>query len=142
MDCRIDFELDKKKLDYVFFHLNQHCSLEKILPDLYYGSLENYMGNQRIVFIESKKPIDVDAVFFIDDLPVLSSSMPEKKQWYEIRENSLFFYHDVLKSAFFLLSGMQEWHCSETDKFGRFPFAASIQKRLNIVQKPVVNYYF
>jgi hypothetical protein len=54
----------------------------------------------------------------------------------------LIFNDDLLKSAFYLLSGYQEVLSSHKDKKGRFPFDLSIQKKLGIVTMPVVNYYF
>jgi hypothetical protein len=48
---------------------------------------------------------------------------------------------DIIASAFFLLSGWQEYHSTETDAYGRFPFSESVQKKLDILHIPVVNYY-
>jgi len=49
---------------------------------------------------------------------------------------------DIIASAFLLLSGWQEYVISDRDKYGRFRFEDSIQKKLAITFKPVVNYYF
>ncbi|MCK5033133.1 MAG: polysaccharide deacetylase family protein [Calditrichia bacterium] len=49
---------------------------------------------------------------------------------------------DIIASAFFLLSGWQEYAIENRDQFGRFRFDDSIQKQLNLTNKPVVNYYF
>lgn len=49
---------------------------------------------------------------------------------------------DVIAGSFFFLSGWQEYVCPWRDKFGRFPFAHSLQHKLNLTEKPVVNYYF
>jgi len=50
--------------------------------------------------------------------------------------------YDIIGSAFYFLSGWQEIVSSEKDMYGRFPFVASIQKRLNIIEKPIVDYYY
>ena len=49
---------------------------------------------------------------------------------------------DIIASAFFLLSGWNEYYSGDKDSHGRFPYASSIQKRLDITGKPIVNYYF
>jgi hypothetical protein len=49
---------------------------------------------------------------------------------------------DIIASAFFLLCGWQEYVIAERDQYGRFRYADSIQKKLEITFKPVVNYYF
>jgi len=49
---------------------------------------------------------------------------------------------DIIASAFYLLSGWQEYFSDSKDQYGRFPFSSSLQKRLNITGKPIVNYYF
>ncbi|MBJ6109882.1 hypothetical protein JAO73_12740 [Hymenobacter sp. BT523] len=49
---------------------------------------------------------------------------------------------DVISSAFYLLSGWQEYFSDERDRHGRFPYAASVQKQYGFVGVPVVNYYF
>ena len=62
--------------------------------------------------------------------------------WYSQLGQQLYFHHDILKSAFYLLSGYQEYHLPDRDEHGRFPWKASVQHRLAITQKPIVNYYF
>jgi hypothetical protein len=49
---------------------------------------------------------------------------------------------DIISAAFYLLSGWQEYFSTERDRHGRFPYAASVQKRYGFVALPVVNYYF
>lgn len=49
---------------------------------------------------------------------------------------------DVVSAAFYLLSGWQEFYSDERDQHGRFPYAASVQRRYGFVTVPVVNYYF
>jgi len=49
---------------------------------------------------------------------------------------------DIIASAFYLLSGWQEHFCTDFDRYGRFPYGLSLQKRLGITGKPIVNYYF
>jgi len=49
---------------------------------------------------------------------------------------------DLISAAFYLLSGWQEYFSCERDRHGRFPYAASVQKKYGFVALPVVNYYF
>jgi hypothetical protein len=49
---------------------------------------------------------------------------------------------DIIAAAFYLLSGWQEYFSDTRDRHGRFPYAASVQKRYGFVTLPVVNYYF
>jgi hypothetical protein len=50
--------------------------------------------------------------------------------------------YDIIASAFYLLSGWQEYYGPERDKFRRYTFKASVQAKYNFIKKPVVNYYF
>lgn len=56
--------------------------------------------------------------------------------------NKVFISADIISAAFYLLSGWQEYFSTERDRHGRFPYAASVQKRYDFVTLPVVNYYF
>ena len=49
---------------------------------------------------------------------------------------------DIIAGAFYFLSGWQEQFVTQKDKFGRYPYQESIQKKLDIEIIPVVNYYF
>ncbi|MBK0403783.1 polysaccharide deacetylase family protein [Adhaeribacter sp. BT258] len=49
---------------------------------------------------------------------------------------------DIIAGAFYFLSGWQEIHAKERDRFGRFPYKASLQFQHNFVAVPIVNYYF
>ena len=48
---------------------------------------------------------------------------------------------DLVASAFFWLSGWQEHTTRTRDRFGRFPFAASLQARWGTATRPVVDAY-
>ncbi len=89
----------------------------------------------------SGNPLDSRNVITINDIPVLFP-WSNKKRWYSVEGNRIYFHHDILKSAFYLLSGYQEYESAELDAQGRFPWKSSIQNSLGITQKPVVNYYF
>ena len=48
---------------------------------------------------------------------------------------------DVIASAFFWLSGWQEYTTTERDQHGRFPYSASLQAEMSIPLKPLVDVY-
>ncbi len=49
---------------------------------------------------------------------------------------------DVIANIFYFLSGWQEYHSTVRDKYGRFPYQESLQKKHGFIIIPVVNYYF
>jgi hypothetical protein len=51
-------------------------------------------------------------------------------------------FGDIFASSFFFLSLWQEYVTKERDKHNRFSAAQSIQKKLNCMTFPLVNYYF
>lgn len=89
----------------------------------------------------STKSLDVTEVISIRKIPVLFPCSPSKK-WYTVEGDGIRFHHDILKSAFYLLSGYQEYVSRERDMHGRFPWASSIQYQIGVTGIPVVNYYF
>lgn len=48
---------------------------------------------------------------------------------------------DLIASAFFWLSGWQEYTVRERDRHGRFPYAASLQASLRTIEQPTVDIY-
>lgn len=66
----------------------------------------------------------------------------DEKEILEIREEQAFVRYDILASAFFFLSGWQEFVFMKQKKAWRYPFVESIQNKLNITHLPIVNYYF
>jgi peptidoglycan/xylan/chitin deacetylase (PgdA/CDA1 family) len=58
------------------------------------------------------------------------------------QEGKVVISADIVSAAFYLLSGWQEYFSTERDRHGRFPYAASVQKKYGFVALPVVNYYF
>lgn len=89
----------------------------------------------------SEQGLDPEGVIKIEDIPVLFPCS-EESRWYGMEGSSIRFYHDILKSAFYLLSGYQEYKSENGDEYGRFPWEASIQYKLGFTGIPVVNYYF
>ena len=141
--------LSDNKVNYIIHHLKHHLEAEDFpqeaievlkrpddLPD---------DSKNRIVFILSEEeiPNPVFLNFRGHKIPVLfSNAIPDEKIFHIDDRGNVIFHHDLLSSAFYLLSGLQETETTEKDRFGRFPYDLSIQKKLNCVHLPLVNYYF
>lgn len=106
-----------------------------------YLSTDEQSKHPSVNIPSSDKPLDKSNIIIIDDIPVLFPCAKLKK-WYSTDGKQVYFHHDILKSAFYLLSGFQEYHSGKLDKQERFPWSSSIQYSLGITQKPIVNYYF
>ncbi len=130
---------DKTKIDYVLSHFRMNYHLPEKIEQLFvFGDAETEAGS--IVFKLSQKDIP-ENMMLIDGIPILFP-IEESHRVFDLADDKLVFYHDILKSAFYLLSGYQEYKSAEIDHFGRFPYKDSMQKKLGFADKPVVNYYF
>ncbi len=138
--------LTKNQIEYVMFHLKQHFVAEEVLQDrlVFVSDNSAELKDQKSIFFYLSNK-DLDEIVYLDyqheNLPVLFPAI-DKKEWCEYQDGSLLFHHDLIKSAFYLLSGYQENQPQATDEMGRFKYEVSIQKKLGIVTKPIVNYYF
>ena len=143
----MDRRLSENEISYLLDHLEKHYSGPGIRDYLVTGvsSLEEGAGtgnrNRSLYIPQSESPVDPDKVITIGKIPVLFPCS-EKKEWYSRDGNMIRFHHDILKSAFFLLSGYQDYVNEEPDAHGRFPWKSSVQHSLGITGIPVVNYYF
>lgn len=131
--------LNSNEVDYVFFHLANHISgVEKLRSHISYRD-DSSAG---IVFPASSADFSTDNIVEFENIPVLFPVSDDAKP-YTLQDGKVRFNHDLLKSAFYLLSGFQEVAKSdEVDKWGRFKYESSLQYKLNCVHKPLVNYYF
>ena len=132
--------LNKQQLDYIFFHLGYLFEINQDLKDRFRFK-QKEKDSSYILFNLSEKDLDIERVQTVDSIPVLFP-LSKKTQFYFFKDNNLIFEQDILKSAFYLLSGYQEWDTNQKDYYNRFPFENSIQKKLGIINKPIVNYYF
>ncbi len=134
--------LNTKQIEYILFHLNYIIDIQQIKEHLFFSKNNNKDINQaKIIFKLSKKKLDEQNILSINNIPILFP-ISKENQFFRFEKNNLIFEHDILKSAFYLLSGYQEYVCETKDKFKRFPHKNSIQNKLNFTQKPLVNYYF
>ncbi len=105
---------------------------------LFFTNNETGIG---IFFNTQFSEFDIDNVKWVDNIPVLFPQS-DIDEIFSVKGKSVTFNHDLISSAFFLLSGKQETANFIPDSYGRFPYAESVQYKLNIPHIPVVNYYF
>ncbi len=136
--------LNTDQVQYVLFHLGLMFRLSDEIKSRFVfakNSNELTAGKGQVVFPLSPAPLNKSTIKTVNDIPVLFPCGSSSRFW-RIENNTLFFEDDLLKSAFFLLSGYQEYANKKKDVLGRFSAKDSIQYQFGIVQKPVVNYYF
>ncbi|MDB4334820.1 polysaccharide deacetylase family protein [bacterium] len=134
--------LTKNQIEYVFFHLKKHMTTSnKNWFDFERSDQQVSLLSGDIIFPLSDRAYDEGRVFWKEEVPMLFP-LGNANSFYCIEDNKLVFNHDILKSIFYLLSGYQEYISDVNDEYGRFPYSGSIQKRLGIISKPIVNYYF
>ena len=129
------------QVDYVLDHISHHVIMDEALRlRIAYGQ-KPPTDSATISFPASEEELDLDKVIRIDTIPVLYPVNQVNDAFFSMDGNNLCFHHDLLKSIFHLLSGYEEIKNGARDAYGRFPYAQSLQFRLNIIDKPVVNYY-
>lgn len=131
---------DENKISYVLDHFKLYYDLPVELEMLFrIGPKHEF--EEGIVFKVSTKEFVLEDVLWYDEVPLL---FPDSNQNEFVThcQSKLIFHHDILKSAFYLLSGYQEYNTNDRDHFDRFPYKSSIQHRLEIIDRPIVNYYF
>ena len=136
--------LSDARIKYVVYHLRNHVALSDQLLSRFVFSQESLANESgKIIFKLSGSPLTANQIIEVNSTPVLFP-LSDKTVFYTLDSNgNLIFEHDILKSAFYLLSGYQEYtNKTSQDKLKRFAFEDSIQCKLNIASIPVVNYYF
>ena len=140
--------LSASRIKYVLFHLSQHWHENNDISDKFCFVDESdfdaiTLQNKIIFRLSESETIEPLTVNMLNrDIPVLYPVAKKHETLFYLDDNNMIFAHDYLKSSFYLLSGMQEIESDKKDFIGRFPFSESIQKKLNCVTIPVVNYYF
>ncbi len=134
--------LTESQKQFILEHLGHHASLGLELTDSFCFGNDTRKKDPCIQFQTSQDPLDLNSVVWVDEIPVLYPVRDQPDTFYTLRENNLIFHHDLLKSAFHLLSGYEEFQNGSSDQYGRFPYKESIPNKLGVIGKPVVNYYF
>ncbi len=134
------------KFDYVISHF---CRIFGLVPgevEIGYGddAAKINIRRGRVAYFETRQKLALDAVVHKQwdgvTIPFLLDTADA--EILEIRDGRAEINFDIIASSFFMLSGWQEYACDVRDEHGRFPFAESLQSRFNLVEVPVVNYYF
>lgn len=127
---------------FILDHLGDHAQIgPEVLACLCFG--EEKPGNEASIYLPiNNKPLDLDKILWINEIPILYPVAEDRDQLYSMKGKHLIFHHDLFKSAFHLLSGYEEFRNGSSDEYGRFPYKESLPYKLGIVGKPVVNYYF
>ncbi|PID92318.1 MAG: hypothetical protein CSA96_03815 [Bacteroidetes bacterium] len=135
-------KLTEVQKQYVLDHLRLHADWSGELESrIRYN--ENLSENEASIhFFLSDRALNEKHILTIDGLPVLYPDMNHREAFFELRDGSVIFHHDLLKSAFHLLSGYEEYRSGVLDTYGRFPYSASLQNKLQITGRPLVNEYF
>lgn len=136
--------LNQEQINYILYHLDFHLTIdESLLNSIVFvkSEGETALYNHKVIFVLSDMPLTNNEVTYVEDIPVLFPGK-ESDNPFTIESSNVVFHHDYFKSAFYLLSGYDELDKSTIDSLGRFPYSESIQAKLNIISKPIVNYYF
>jgi peptidoglycan/xylan/chitin deacetylase (PgdA/CDA1 family) len=136
--------INQNKINYILYHLGYIINIPQGLRDQFvfckgYSEIKEYKN--KIIFLLSDKELEHGNIFNINNVPILFP-LSSEPNFVKYDNSNLIFIHDILKSAFYLLSGYQEYKCTCVDHLNRFPYEFSIQKKLGIIKKPIVNYYF
>lgn len=135
--------LTENQIHYVFYHLNLIVDFSEYIHsfeiDYQKNELKGY--HNKVVFKLSDDGLSLDNIRWLKQIPIVFP-IAKNNTPYTIKNGILVFHHDFLKSCFYFLSGYQEYETSNTDQIGRFKYQGSIQEKLGVIGKPVVNYYF
>lgn len=143
------FKLLEPKLRYVVDIFNSIYVLEQEI-EIVYGKEKNnsihVLESGSMEFFQSnlEKPEIIDYINWIDrKIPILFSTCNSDDVIVSNESTqSITIQADVLSSSFYFLSCWQEFRSSVSDEMGRFPAKASLLFDLDVLQIPIVNYYF
>jgi peptidoglycan/xylan/chitin deacetylase (PgdA/CDA1 family) len=139
-------KLTQNQINYIFYHLNLFIDINKKIRDRILiiednHELQTIKSTGKIIFLLNKNAFDESSTITVDDVLHLFPNS-NKVRNYQFENGNLIFTHDILKSAFYLLSGCQEQFPKQKDIHERYRFEESVQYKLDFVDKPLVNYYF
>lgn len=135
--------LDTNKIDYVIAHLKLRCNFSDEL-------------NQRFLFSKSADLEDIakDCFIFpltdkekaldykINELPIFYPVLAGINQHTISKNGSAIFSHDILQQIFCLQTLYYEQEVTAKDKLGRIKLEETLNYKLGILDKPIVDYLF
>jgi peptidoglycan/xylan/chitin deacetylase (PgdA/CDA1 family) len=136
--------LSNNQIQYVLYHLYLYYDFpDKVKFRMCFvrDANEAQKSKDKIFFMLSEQPLWLQSVRWDNDIPIL---FPDNKSndMISLENGNLIFHDDIIKSCFYLLSGYQEYGSENRDHFNRFKYSNSVQNKLGIIHKPIVNYYF
>ena len=135
--------LDAPKIDYVLTHLKFRCDFPFEL-------------NQRMVFLKQEELVHIpkNCIVFplsnhekvlsyrIGTLPIFYPVFPNETKHSFNKNGSLVFSHDIIQQIFCLQTLFYEQELDKKDKLGRIIPETTINSKLDILNKPIVDYLF
>ncbi len=139
------------QLDYILKHFHLLCPQAKDIS-IHYSASEDVIHKSRVNirrytggFFEQKRPRPQQIIWREwkgEKIPFFFDADNEDELITYHANGTASINYDIIASAFYLLSGWQEYYGPERDKFRRYTYKASVQAKYNFIKKPVVNYYF
>lgn len=119
----------ESRLTHVLRHLDAYCTV----PDT------ARPGYDALAPVRLSPPTAAAEAFFHGTAPLPPPQ--DEVQWLHLlgAKVPVLFEGDIVSTIFFWLSGWQEVYSLERDRFGRFPYAASLQARLGCIALPVAD---
>jgi hypothetical protein len=139
----------QNKLDYVLKNFYAIYHLNPAQYEIGYGLKST--GKVKVMenhndFFNRIQELDFESIVWSEwkgsKIPFLFGGVAELAQIITREKDSVIINADIIASSFYFLSNWQEYTCKNKDHYGRFPYAESIQFKLGIIDKPIVNYYF
>ncbi len=119
----------EQRLTHVLRHLDAVCTIPATARP----------GYDELAPVRIPLPTEAAETFFraFEPLPPVEQEV----HWLHVCGEKVpcLFDGDIVGSIFYWLSGWQETYSPERDRFGRFPYAASLQARLGCVTLPVAD---
>jgi hypothetical protein len=138
------FRMHPNRLSYLFYHISfTYPNIKQLLPFMQFEGMASLTtSHPTIKFPFAINDTPTENIKWINEIPILFPLSENQIIYRFDTADNLIFEHDVLKSAFYLISAQQETETTITDEFKRFSFEQSIQKKLGIALNAIVNAYF
>jgi hypothetical protein len=136
-----------KQFDYFIKNFHYFYNIEGITIEygVQNGAKISIVKNADNSFWNGKEDIIFDQIIWKEwkgrKIPFLFDKSDENEIITNVNGKVVIKY-DIVASSFYFLSGWNEYVSKEKDEFGRIKYDNSIIKKLNIIETPVVNYYF
>ena len=129
--------LNENEINYVLSHLGMTMDTSVFTSLFHYDAAISTSDSIYVLPHEGEVSISK-----VNNTPIPFSS--DSDFLYSIdKKGNLVFHQDLLKCAFYLLSGYDEHFVNEErDHWGRVKYEGSIQKKMEIIGRPIVNEYF